>query len=52
MSHNNGSQSIIYFLNDSTHMTNYLRNFELIGLKTIINTFFYNKKGSHESVKS
>ena len=28
VSHKNGPQSISYFVNVSTHMTNYLRNFE------------------------
>ena len=44
MRHRHGPKSTHYILNDSSHMTDYMINFELNALKNFIKAFFYGEK--------
>ena len=44
MRHRHGPKSTHYIVNDSSHMTDYMINFEFNGLKKFIKAFFYEEK--------
>ena len=44
MRHRHSPKSTHYIVNDSSHMTDYMINFEFNGLKKFIKAFFYEEK--------
>ena len=44
MKHRHGPKSTGYIVNDTSHMTDYMINFECNGLKKFIKALFYEEK--------